>query len=177
MASAGVDALLLSVGADLPYLTGYEAMPLERVTMLVVPRDGERDARRPAARGAAGRRAARRVRRSAPWDETDDPIARIAGAGRCRRGAVAIGDQTWARFVLGLQDALPGCPVPHRDRGRSAPLRMVKDAAEIERLARRGARGRRGRGGDARATRSAAGPRPTSTASSPTGSSSTATSG
>ena len=33
--------LLLSVGHDLPYLTGYHAMPLERLTMLVVPRDGE----------------------------------------------------------------------------------------------------------------------------------------
>ena len=30
-----------SLGADLPYFTGYEAMPLERLTMLVVPRDGD----------------------------------------------------------------------------------------------------------------------------------------
>ncbi|MCB0956042.1 MAG: aminopeptidase P family N-terminal domain-containing protein, partial [Ilumatobacter sp.] len=37
MAETGVDLLLLSVGSDLPYLTGYEAMPLERLTMLVVP--------------------------------------------------------------------------------------------------------------------------------------------
>ena len=35
MAELGVDALLLSLGADLPWLTGYEAMPLERLTMLV----------------------------------------------------------------------------------------------------------------------------------------------
>ena len=41
MEGAGVDVLLVSVGSDLPYLTGYEAMPLERLTMLVVPRDGE----------------------------------------------------------------------------------------------------------------------------------------
>ena len=33
--------LLLSVGPDLPYLTGYEAMPLERLTMLVLPRQGD----------------------------------------------------------------------------------------------------------------------------------------
>ena len=37
----GIDALLLSVGADLPYFTGYEAMPLERLTMLVLPREGQ----------------------------------------------------------------------------------------------------------------------------------------
>ncbi|MFQ5558762.1 MAG: aminopeptidase P family N-terminal domain-containing protein, partial [Acidimicrobiales bacterium] len=40
MADLGIDALLLSVGADLPYFCGYEAMPLERLTMLVVPRVG-----------------------------------------------------------------------------------------------------------------------------------------
>ena len=39
MADREIGAMLLSVGADLPYLTGYEAMPLERVTMLVLTRD------------------------------------------------------------------------------------------------------------------------------------------
>ena len=41
MRELGVDVLLLSTGADLPYLTGYEAMPLERLTMLVVPADAD----------------------------------------------------------------------------------------------------------------------------------------
>jgi Xaa-Pro aminopeptidase len=41
MSEAGVDALLLSLGADLPWLTGYEAMPLERLTMLVLPGDDQ----------------------------------------------------------------------------------------------------------------------------------------
>jgi len=45
MRELGVDVLLLSTGADLPYFTGYEAMPLERLTMLVVPRDGDPSAR------------------------------------------------------------------------------------------------------------------------------------
>ena len=40
MRELGVDVLLLSVGPDLPYLTGYEAMPLERLTMLVLPAEG-----------------------------------------------------------------------------------------------------------------------------------------
>ena len=39
MAERRIDACLLSVGPDLPWLIGYEAMPLERLTMLVVPRD------------------------------------------------------------------------------------------------------------------------------------------
>lgn len=39
MKSQSIDASLLSVGHDLPYLTGYYAMPLERLTMLVVTHD------------------------------------------------------------------------------------------------------------------------------------------
>ena len=40
MSSNNIDALLLSVGADLPYFIGYEAMPLERLTMLVIRDEG-----------------------------------------------------------------------------------------------------------------------------------------
>jgi len=39
---AGLDALLVGVGPDLEYLTGYRAMPLERLTMLVVPTSDRR---------------------------------------------------------------------------------------------------------------------------------------
>ena len=38
---AGLDASLIGVGADLRYLTGYPAMALERLTMLVVPARGQ----------------------------------------------------------------------------------------------------------------------------------------
>ena len=78
MAELGVDVLLLSVGADLPYLTGYEAMPLERLTMLVLPRDGdavlvvpELEAPRVAAQPG--------VFEIRAWSETEDPIAIVAG--------------------------------------------------------------------------------------------------
>src|SRR5687768_1603883 len=40
MADAGVDALLVGPGADLRYLTGYHALPLERLTLLVARADG-----------------------------------------------------------------------------------------------------------------------------------------
>jgi Xaa-Pro aminopeptidase len=62
MDEQGVDALLLSVGHDLPYLTGYLAMPLERLTMLVVPRDGDATLLIPRSRGATSRTTAGRVR-------------------------------------------------------------------------------------------------------------------
>ena len=40
-AAAGLDALLVAPGADLRYLTGYDAHQLERLTLLVVPAAGE----------------------------------------------------------------------------------------------------------------------------------------
>ena len=40
-ADAGVDALLITPGADLRYLVGYDAKPLERLTCLLVPGRGE----------------------------------------------------------------------------------------------------------------------------------------
>ena len=85
MADHGVDVLLLSVGADLPYLTGYEAMPLERLTMLVLPREGDADAGRAPARGAAGGRAARRVHAPCRGTRPRTRSTLVADAGRRRR--------------------------------------------------------------------------------------------
>ena len=78
MREQGVDVLLLSTGADLPYLTGYEAMPLERLTMLVVPADAD------AVLVIPTLEAPRVVEQTDafalfPWDETDDPIEIVAG--------------------------------------------------------------------------------------------------
>ena len=38
--ASGLDGLLVSPGPDLRYLTGYDAIPLERLTCLVVPASG-----------------------------------------------------------------------------------------------------------------------------------------
>ncbi len=133
MVELGVDVVLLSVGPDLPWLTGYEAMPLERLTMLVLPRDG-------AASLVVPRLEAPRVRERpdlftvVAWEETDDPVQRVVqlmGAA----GTAAIGDRTWARFLIELQRQAPAVRF-----GRASevigPLRAVKDATEIEALRR-----------------------------------------
>ena len=131
MGALGVDVLLLSVGADLPWLTGYEAMPLERLTMLVVPLQGDvalvvprLEAPRVEAQGDLFEVVA--------WDETDDPIS-VVSARVGRAGNVAIGDQTWARFVLDLQRAAPAAAF-RKASEVTGPLRVVKDAAEIDAL-------------------------------------------
>ncbi len=132
----GVDTVLLSVGADLPWLTGYEAMPLERLTMLVLPREGEASLVVP--RLEAPRVVERpEVFTVRAWEETEDPVelvAAMAGA----PGVVALGDRTWARFVLDLQARLPGASF-RAAQPVLGPLRAVKDDAEVAALRRAGA--------------------------------------
>jgi Xaa-Pro aminopeptidase len=133
MDDAGVDVLLLSVGADLPYLTGYEAMPLERLTMFVLPKVG--DAKLVVPRLEAPRVHARPdAFEIVPWDETDDPVALVARIANIPAVA-GIGDHTWARFVLDLQAALPATDF-RKASLVTAALRVQKDDAEIDALAR-----------------------------------------
>jgi Xaa-Pro aminopeptidase len=133
MAAEGVDVLLVSLGADLPYLTGYEAMPLERLTMLVLPVDG--DATLVVPRLEAPRVEERPdVFTLRPWEETEDPVAIVAAlAGR--PSTAAIGDRTWARFVLDLQQRLPGTAW-RRASDITGPLRAVKGPDEVAALRR-----------------------------------------
>jgi len=134
MDELGIDALLLSVGPDLPYLIGYEAMPLERLTMLVLPRTG--DAQLVIPRLEVPRVAPRPERfEIVAWEETDDPIALVAGMIRRSARRVAIGDHTGARFLIDLQHAVPSCTFV-RGSDVVAPIRMVKDAEEVAALTR-----------------------------------------
>ena len=128
MDARGIDVVLLSVGPDLPWLVGYEAMPLERLTMLVVPRDGE-------ATLVVPRLEAPRVQERpgvfavSPFAEGEDPVARVAALAGAA-STVAIGDRTWARFVVDLQAAMPDASW-RKASDVTGPLRAVKDAAEI----------------------------------------------
>jgi len=136
MAQRGVDSLMLSVGHDLPYLTGYHAMPLERLTMLVVPIEGTASLVIP-------RLEAPRVQpyptvfEIVPWNETDDPVAlvaRLAGGAR----SIAVGDQMWARFLVELLGHLPNARYS-RAVDIVGPLRRIKTPSEIAALQRAGA--------------------------------------
>jgi Xaa-Pro aminopeptidase len=132
MVDDGVDALLLSLGADLPWLTGYEAMPLERLTMLVVPVDDE-------AVLVVPRLEAPRVEEMPgvftlrPWAEHEDPVGIVATLVGARR-RLAVSDRTWATFVLALQRMLPDAEWRPSSTVTGA-LRAVKDESEIAALA------------------------------------------
>jgi Xaa-Pro aminopeptidase len=171
MGAAGIEALLLSLGADLPWLTGYTAMPLERLTMLVLPADrlgatpvGSRGPAGPTAAagptGAAGPadpaaaaagqpvlvvpelEAARvdpipEVFSIRPWAETEDPLAIVTEILRgcaSSRPVLAISDRAWATFLLRFQQLVPGASWRLASEV-TAPLRSVKDDAEVAALA------------------------------------------
>ena len=136
MADRSIDAVLLSVGHDLPYLTGYHAMPLERLTLLVVRMDSTPQMLVPRLE----------VPRVVPqpgvfevvaWNETDDPVAMAA---KMLVGAktIAVGDQMWARFLVELLAHLDGARFT-RAVDVVGALRAAKDLEEIEALRRAGA--------------------------------------
>ncbi len=126
-----LSALLISPGADLFYLTGYQIFASERLTCLVLDADGTATIVCPefeAPRVAVG---APDIARST-WGETDDPYAIVAALVRAP-GVVAVADQMWAAFFLKLQAALPGRSFAvSSDVTRG--LRMRKDDAEVEAL-------------------------------------------
>ena len=138
MEDKDIDLLLLSLGLDLPYISGYNAMPLERLTMLVVPRNGE-------ARLVIPRMEAPRVTpqpgvfEMRPWGELENPVEIVAELAK-KAGTidnVAVGDQMWARFLVELLPLLPDAHFSRADVVTS--MRMTKDAAEIAALRAAGA--------------------------------------
>jgi Xaa-Pro aminopeptidase len=133
----GLAAALVGVGPDLEYLTGYRAMPLERLTMLVIVPGAEPTLIVPRLEEPAARAGTRTPVGIATWLETEDPHALAAGLVRAGggdpSGSVAVSDRLWSLHLLRLQAAL------HDATWRSATsvlreLRIVKDADEIELL-------------------------------------------
>lgn len=138
-ATAGFGALLLTPGADLRYLTGYVALPLERLTCLVV-RGGSDPVLvvpRLEAPAAADSPVGSLGLEVIAWDETQDPYALVAslvpGA-----DAVGVDDHMWAEKVFALRAAMPGREqrlagaVLHDLRMRKGPeeVQALRDAAE-----------------------------------------------
>ncbi|MEV5410711.1 Xaa-Pro peptidase family protein [Thermopolyspora sp. NPDC052614] len=136
---SGLDALLLTPGPDLRYVTGYDATPLERLTCLVVPASGEPFLVVPRLELPAAEHspASRLGVEFVPWDETDDPYALVAARlGSVER--VGVADRMWAMQSLRFRDALPG--VRQELAGRVLrELRMRKSPAEVAALREAGA--------------------------------------
>jgi len=135
MEELDVDVLLLSQGGDLPWLTGYTAMPLERLTVLVV-RPGDQPVLLVPALEEP--RVTRRgelfdVR---PWSDVEDPLDLVSDlVGRRCSGRVGLSDQAWCKTLLGLQARIGAARFVAASLV-TAPLRAVKDELEAEMLTR-----------------------------------------
>jgi Xaa-Pro aminopeptidase len=153
--SHDASALLVGVGAELQWLTGYEAMPLERLTMLVLPAQRQATLVVPRLEVAAAETApavGERLVDLVSWEETDDPFDLIArlldesnsrpeiqmgplGGAWGRLGALLVSDRLWATFLLRLQAVVPDAAFGLASSLLS-PLRAKKDAEEVELLRR-----------------------------------------
>lgn len=137
-ADAGIDALLVTPGPDLRWLTGYDALPLERLTCLVLAADREPFLVAPRLEVPA-------VAASAVpglgievvgWDETADPYALVASR-LPRVSRVALANRMWAEQVLRFRAALPGTEQLLASTVL-ADLRMRKAPDEVDALRRAG---------------------------------------
>jgi Xaa-Pro aminopeptidase len=136
--AAGIDALLITPGADLRYLVGYDALPLERLTCLIVPATGTPTLLVPrleqpaaVASGAGGSVTV------ASHEETDNAFSLAAtivadAIGRPPE-TIAVADRMWAEQVLRFREVMP-------NTAQSAagvvmrPLRMRKRPDEVDAL-------------------------------------------
>jgi Xaa-Pro aminopeptidase len=133
-ARAGLDALLLTPGPDLRYVTGYDAHQLERLTCLVVPAQGDPllivpRLELPAAQASPAGALGIEMR---GWEETDDPYA-LVRARLGQPGRVGLSDRMWALMVLRLRAALPGAEQVLASAALR-DLRARKSAAEVAAL-------------------------------------------
>jgi Xaa-Pro aminopeptidase len=143
-AADGLDALLIGVGPDLDYLTGYRAMPLERLTMLVIPARGEPTLTVPRLEEPAAEAGLRTPVAIRTWTETENPHGMVAAIVTDARGPspdglrIAVSDRLIAYHLLRLQAELPNASWSSVVQVLRR-IRMVKDGDEIELLRLAGA--------------------------------------
>jgi Xaa-Pro aminopeptidase len=138
-ADAGLDALLVSPGPDLRYLTGYDALPLERLTCLLLRAEGDPVLLVPALEqpAAAASAAGSLGLEIVSWTETEDPYAAVASLLPAAR-RVAVDNHMWAEKVLRLRAAMPDCEQTLAGEVLRE-LRMRKSPAELSALRDAGA--------------------------------------
>ena len=139
MQTSSVDALVITPGADMRYLAGYQAKPLERLTAFLVHRNGNALLLAPELEGAEARhsRFAETGGSVVTYSETADPWAIVEDfLNHCER--ISVDGHMWADRLLTLQERLPQAQIVS-----AAPLigalRTIKGPDEIAALLEAGA--------------------------------------
>lgn len=132
--AAELDALLITPGAGLRYLTGYQATALERLTCLVIPAEGELvliapGLEVPAALASPLSGLSVDVK---GWHETEDPYSLVASL-LPATGTVGLDDRMPAAQVLRLRSSMPQVEQTLAS-AVLRNLRMVKSPDEIHAL-------------------------------------------
>jgi Xaa-Pro aminopeptidase len=138
-AEAGIDVLLVTPGPDLRWLTGYDALPLERLTCLVLPAEADPFLVAPGLEVPAAL--------ASPvggldievlgWGETEDPYAVIAGRLPTSVARIALANRMWAEQVLRFAALWPAAE-QHLTAEVLRELRMRKGPDEVDALRRAG---------------------------------------
>lgn len=134
----GWDGLLVTPGPDLRYLAGYDAVPLERLTCLVIPASGDPVLVAPLLERAAA--AATPVGMAGveilTWGENEDPYALVSGLLPAAE-RVGVDDHMWAVKALSLRAAMPRAEQFAAGTILSS-MRMRKSPEEVAALLRAG---------------------------------------
>ena len=145
MARKSIDAILITPGSDLLYLTGYNAIPLERITALAITQNRDpflvvpRLERSTALASPFGRTGWEVV----AWSENDDPYVLISGRLGNATTSIAVDSHMWAERVFALQSRFPSTqfsvasPLISEIRMRKTPAELValrEAASAIDRV-------------------------------------------
>ncbi len=141
--NAGIDALLVGPSSDLFYLIGLNRPQSERLTHFILPAAEDETPRLilPSFETALAEPLAHFFD-LVPWEETESPFERFAESLPTARSGqqlrLAVADQIYAHFLYRLQAAAPQAEfVP--GGALLNPIRMVKEARELDYLTQAGA--------------------------------------
>jgi Xaa-Pro aminopeptidase len=129
---AGADALVLTPGPDLRYLSGVDAEQSDRLTCLIVPAEGDPTFVVPGLEAPAIREATW-VEDVRSWDDETGPAAVLDGVWDAPPARLLLADRMWMRFSLDLRRRFPDASVGLASEVLG-PLRRRKDDHELDAL-------------------------------------------
>ncbi|MFC4346352.1 M24 family metallopeptidase [Kordiimonas lipolytica] len=134
MAEHGIDAILLEPGSAMLYFTGISWWRSERLTAVVIPREGEIAVVTPYFEEPSVRESMTFGSDVRTWNEHEDPFERVAGILKDRGltgGKIGLEDTVRYFVVEGLKRAAPGFEITSA-LDVTLGCRMYKSAHEIE---------------------------------------------